>query len=80
MAATQQSIVASISIALHASGEMSISGNIGDVTLALGMLDHAREAVGHQLRPKGTLVIPGRDVAVRQHPAFPTLPAGDMRS
>lgn len=80
MRASPQSIVASITIAYHASGEMSISGNIGDVTLALGMLDHAREAVSHQLRPKGSLVIPSRDVAVRQHPAFPTVPAGDLRA
>jgi hypothetical protein len=55
-----------IGIKLWASGVMSIDGNIGDTNLALVMLDHARDAVKRQRRPKdqGKLVIPDRDVQV----------------
>ena len=66
-------VVAEIKIQLHASGGLSISGNIGDVNLALGMIDHARDAVRNQLRPKDEIIIPDRDVAVVQDPAFPTV-------
>lgn len=71
--------VATIKIALRAGGEISISGNIGDKRLALGMLDHARDAVASQLRPEDELVLPNRDVVVAQHANYPTLAAGDMR-
>lgn len=75
-------VVAEIKIQLYSDGAMSISGNIGDVKLALGMIDHARARVADKL-PKeldGQLVIPNGEVHVRQHPLFPTLPNGDMRT
>lgn len=57
---------------------MSISGNIGDTTLALAMIDHARDAVKSQRAPKAELVLPHYDVAAPQSPAFPTREMGDM--
>ncbi len=68
---SQRKVVASITLELLDNGSMSISGNVGDVRLALGMIDSAREAVGHRLgrksilEPHGAgLVIPNRDVPV----------------
>lgn len=72
-------VVASIAIKLHANGSMSTSGNIGDVRLALQMLDAARDAVKNQLARRERIVIPSRDVVAQQSPAYPTLPLGDMR-
>ena len=72
-------VVAKITISLHSGGAMSISGNIGDVKLALGMIDHARDAVKHQMRDREEIVVPNRDVAVYQAPEFPTCAFGDMR-
>ena len=54
--------VATISIRLHANGAMSISGNIGDKSLALKMLDHARDAVLAQVRDRSELVIERGDM------------------
>lgn len=71
-------VVAFISIKLHSNGAMSISGNIGDVKLALGMIDHARDSIKNQLKQKNEIVIPNRDVVTPQDPNFPTLPFGDM--
>lgn len=73
-------VVARITISLHANGQMDISGNVGDKKLALGMIDSAREAVAHQLRPEDgkQLIIPSRDVVAPQHENYPTLPVGDM--
>ena len=72
--------IANISVTLYGNGEMSISGNIGDVKLALQMLDHARDAVNNQWKqrtPEG-LMLPGRDVEVTPHPGFPLTPNGDL--
>lgn len=64
-----QARVAFIELSLMADGSMSITGNVGDVKLALGMLDSARESVSHRfgkpciLEPHGAgLVLPNRDV------------------
>lgn len=73
-----QDVVAWIQINYYASGEMSIGGTIGDKRLALGMLDHARDAINNQIRPEDELVIPNKDVEIVQHPNYPTLPAGDL--
>lgn len=70
--------VAFISIKLHANGGCSISGNIGDVKLALQMIDAARDAVKNQIKQRSEIVIPNRDVVAKQDPAYPTLPRGDM--
>jgi hypothetical protein len=72
--------IANISITLYGTGEMSVSGNIGDVRLALQMLDHARDAVTNQLRqrtPDG-LLLPPRDVDVSPHPGFPLTQYADV--
>jgi hypothetical protein len=71
-------VVASIAIALHDNGAMSISGNIGDVKLALQMIDHARDAIKARLSTQPEIIIPNRDVAVVQDHRFPTKPFGDM--
>jgi hypothetical protein len=64
-------IVATITLKLHDDGAMAISGNIGDVRLALGMLDSARSAVESKLgkpthlEPHGAgLIVPNYDVPV----------------
>ena len=67
---------AQIVLNLHANGEMSISGNIGDVKLALGMVDHARDAIKGQLSRQPNIIIPNYDVEVVQ--TLPTKEMGDM--
>lgn len=77
---TEGDRIAYIAISLYGNGAMSISGNIGDVKLALQMLDHARDAVKNQLNlrtPEG-LMLPNRDVQITPHPAFPLVPHGDV--
>ena len=81
------SVVATITIALHDNGAMSIEGNVGDVKLALGMIDSAREAVSHRLgrpsilEPHGAgLVLPNRDVlAPANERIYPLIAEGDRR-
>jgi hypothetical protein len=70
--------VAFVSIRLHSNGAISVSGNIGDTKLAVQMLDAARDAVNNQAKRRDEIVIPNRDVDVKQNNAFPTLPRGDM--
>ena len=74
--------VAYIAITLHANGGLAVSGNIGDVKLALDMLDNARDAVKNQgkLRTKEGLLLPNRDVEVVSHPGFPLVEHGDVKS
>lgn len=64
-------IVAMITLKLHDDGAMSISGNIGDIRCALGMIDSARSAIESKLgkptslEPHGAgLVVPNYDVPV----------------
>jgi hypothetical protein len=77
---TPGDVVAYIAITLYGGGQMSVSGNIGDVKLALQMLDHARDAVGNQLKLRTSegLFLPNRDVDISPHPAFPLIPHGDV--
>lgn len=79
---TPNDTVAYIAITLFADGNMAVSGNIGDVKLALQMIDGARDAVKNQLkrRTAGGLMLPDRDVDVTPHPAFPLTPHGDVPS
>jgi len=67
--------VAKLTLTLIDDGAMSIEGNVGDVNLALGMLDAAKTAVGNRLgrpcilEPNGAgldpkLVVPNREVLV----------------
>ena len=79
--------VAFITLRLHDDGAMSIEGNVGDVTLALGMIDGAREAVSRQfgkpsiLEPQGRgIVIPSCDVPVTPNEGiYPLIAVGDRR-
>lgn len=71
-------MIAQIQISLYASGEMSVSGHIGDKRMALQLLEHAKDAINNQLRPEDQLLIPNKDVEIIQHPNYPTLPAGDL--
>lgn len=72
-------VVASIVIHLHANGDMSVAGNVGDANLALQMIDHAGQTLKGHLTPERGVIIPARDVVVHQNPQFPTIPAGDMK-
>lgn len=77
--------VARIEIVLMDDGSMSITGNVGDVKLALGMLDSARGSISHRLgrpsilEPHGAgLEIPNRDVIAPANEAvYPLLAVGD---
>jgi len=71
-------VVATITIRLHAHGAMSVSGNIGDKTLALSMLDHAKDAVRGTRSIGDSVKVPNYDVDAKQSPAFPTRELGDM--
>lgn len=78
------SCVAFITLELHDDGAMSIQGNIGDVRLAIGMLDSARESITRRLgkptilEPGGAgLAIPSCDVVAPQSSVYPTIPEGD---
>jgi hypothetical protein len=80
------SVVATLTLDLHDTGALSISGNIGDVKCALAMLDAAREAVARQLgrptilEPHGAgLTVPEIDVRAPHSPLYPALPAGDLK-
>ncbi len=56
-------VAARIVITVHASGAMSVSGNIEDQQWALVALEHAADAVrSHHARKAGELVIPAKDV------------------
>lgn len=72
-------VVAQIVINLHANGAMSVSGNIGDVNLAVGMVDHARDAIKGKFSPKKEIIIPNYDVTVKQSPLLKTREMGDMK-
>lgn len=74
--------IAVIRISLFGEGQMSIDGNLGDVRLALQMLDHARDAVQAQWKQRtsdGGLLLDSRDVETDHHPAFPVEMVGDKR-
>ena len=78
--------VAFIELRLMDDGAMSISGNVGDVHLALGMLDSAKEAVAHRLgkpsilEPHGAgLKLPNKHVVAPQNPIYPLIAVGDRR-
>ena len=73
--------VAFIKVELLADGGLSITGNIGDAKLALSMIAHAHDEMKKQLVKKleKRIIIPNRDVDVRQDPAYPTRPLGDMK-
>lgn len=82
---TMKKPVAQITLTLMDNGAMSIEGNVGDVNLALGMLDAAKAAVGNRLgrpsilEPHGAgldpqIVVPNREVNVRPNERVYKLP------
>ena len=77
---TGMDAIANISVTLYGGGEMSISGNKGDVKLALTMLDHARDAVNNQWqrRDRDGLILPPSNVDVPVHPGFPLTQNADV--
>lgn len=54
-------VAVDLHIRLHANGAMSISCPVGDKDLALSMLEHAKDAINRQAKPK-SLVVPWKDV------------------
>lgn len=78
-------VVANITLVLLDDGAMSIEGNVGDVRLALGMLDSARAAVESRLgkptilEPNGAgIEVPNRDVvAPANERIYPLVAVGD---
>ena len=54
-------VIAWITVRHHAGGAISVSGTIGDPRYARQMLDHAKDAIGRQVRESG-IVVPNRDV------------------
>lgn len=78
---TAMDAVANISITLYGNGEMSIAGNIGDVKLALGMIDHARDTINNQWKlrdPVTGILLPPRNVDVDVNPHFPLTQNADV--
>lgn len=77
---TGMDAIANISVTLYGNGGLQISGNIGDVRLAMMMLDHARDAVNNQWqrRDRNGLLLPPSDVAVPVHPGFPLTQNADV--
>lgn len=74
-------VVATLALELYDNGAMSITGNIGDVKMALGMIDAAREAVSHRLgrpsilEPHGAgIEVPNFDVPVNPREKIYPLP------
>ena len=52
-------VLATITVRVHRSGAMSVSGDISDEKFALTLIDAARDSVkSHHLRNKGSLIIP----------------------
>jgi hypothetical protein len=78
-------VVANITLVLMDDGSMSIEGNVGDVRLALGMIDSARAAIESRLgkptilEPHGAgLAIPNKDVvAPANERVYPLVAVGD---
>lgn len=75
---TEGDRIAYIALSLYGNGAMSISGNIGDLKLAIQMLDNARAALNSQWASKRnpSILIPGRDVNIS--PTLPLIPHGDV--
>lgn len=79
-----------ITIKHFANGGLQTSGNIGDLEYALGLLDHAKDAIRAQhasmmrsaplLGPDGNPIVnlQNRDVDLKQREDLPTRALGDM--
>ncbi len=70
-------VCAWVTVRLHANGQLSTSGTIGDKRMAIHLLEQAIDAIRRQVPdPEKAIVIPGRDVDVM--PSIPTRDIGDM--
>lgn len=73
--------VAYINIYMYADGALKVSGNIGDVKLALQMLDAARDAIKNK-QPKtvadNKLIVPADYVGAYPSETHPLVPYGDV--
>lgn len=56
--------IAWVTVRLHAHGQLSVSGTIGERKLALDLLAHAADAVRRQVPADGELYVPNSDVQV----------------
>lgn len=79
--------IAELVLRMHDDGALSISGHVGDVRLALQMIDAAREAVARQLgrptilEPHGAgLVVPHKDFqGTPNEKVYPLIAEGDRK-
>lgn len=67
MAESEQPIVVKISY-FPSTGAMSVEGPTHDKAWTLAALEHAVDAVRNSLRPRGEIVIPGRDMSLKSEP------------
>ena len=57
-------VAVEIVIRVMASGAMQITGPMNDSLWMLAALDHAKDAIKNQRKPKTEIVIPSKDVAL----------------
>lgn len=62
--------IAWVTVRLHAHGQISVSGTIGDKPLAIGMLDQAKDAIRRQVPDAGQIYVPNCDVDAAPNPAL----------
>jgi len=65
-------VVAYVTLSLRRNGAMSITGNIADAKLTLGMLESAIESLKRHVPAEG-LLVPATDLAIPE----PIFPLGD---
>lgn len=65
-----------VTVRLHGDGTVSTAGTIGDKTMALRLLDIARDAVKSQVQDYKAIVVPNREVDVA--PKLPVRDLGNM--
>lgn len=58
-------IVHTITINLHASGALSVCGQIANKAWALAMLENAKDAVKNY-KERAEIIVPGKDVSIHQ--------------
>ena len=88
-AAPSLDCVGYLTIKHMANGGLQVSGNMGDIEYALGLLEHAKDSIrSHHKTQASNLVapdgnplvsVPNRDVELKQSNKFPTRPFGDMQ-
>ena len=69
-------VVAWVTVRLHVNGTLSTTGTIGDVPMALHLLEQGGDAIRRNARQRDQIVIPGRDVD--EAPSLPVRELGMM--